>query len=623
MKDKAIEKKQKKEKQKAEKPKFGMWSNTAFMIRTAWQDQEKMVIVLCVVTALLAVANSLLQLYVTPVLLDNVESHAPLGTLLGTIALFTVGLLLCAATSAYLEENTMYGRIQVRLAIIRQMGIKSATTSFPNLYDDKFLKLRAKSSDATCGNSQATEAVWGTLSTLLQNVLGFILYLFLLFSLDWRMIVVILVTAVAGYIVTKYVSEYEYRHREEFGALEKQLFYIDRVAKDRTAAADIRIFHLLPWLKEVQDKALTAYQALSGKAQNTYIWASIADLVLAFLRNGIAYAYLLSLCLHSGMRVSAFLLYFSAIGGFATWITGILGNLNTLHKQSLDLSTVREFLTYPEPFSFTGASLIPKPDKAYTIELRDVTFRYPGTERNILEHVNLTLHPGEKLAVVGLNGAGKTTLVKLLCGFYDPTEGAVLLNGRDIREYNRQDYYSLFSAVFQDFDTLASTIAANIAQSEDAIDYDRVWHCVDQAGLRAKFESLPDGLETKMNRDVYEDAVALSGGETQRLVLARALYKNAPILMLDEPTAALDPISEAELYEKYSEITAGRSSVYISHRLASTRFCDRIVLIGDARILEEGTHEELLAKGGKYAELFMVQSHYYADSAANETEDAE
>ena len=607
MKDKTIEKKRKKDRSKAEKPKFGMWSNTVFMLRTAWQDQEKMVLVLCVATALLAVVNSLLQLYVTPVLLGNVESHTPIGTLLGTIAAFTAGLLLCAATSAYISENTMYGRIQVRLAIIRQMGIKSATTSFPNLYDEKFLKLRAKASAATSGNSEATEAVWATLSTLLQNVLGFILYLLLLFSLDWRMIAVILVTAIAGYIVTKYVSEYEYRHREEFGALEKQLFYIDRVAKDRTCAADIRIFHLLPWLKEVQDKAMTAYQALSGKAQNTYIWASIADLVLAFLRNGIAYAYLLSLCLDSGMRVSEFLLYFSAIGGFAAWITGILGNLNTLHKQSLDLSTVREYLTYPEPFSFTGEPLIPEPDKAYTIELRDVTFRYPGTERNILEHVSLTLHPGEKLAVVGLNGAGKTTLVKLLCGFYDPTEGAVLLNGRDIREYN----------------TLASTIAANIAQTEDNIDYDKVWHCVDEAGLRTKFESLPDGLETKMNRDVYEDAVALSGGETQRLVLARALYKDAPILMLDEPTAALDPISEAELYEKYSEITAGRSSLYISHRLASTRFCDRIVLIGDARILEEGTHETLLAKGGKYAELFTVQSHYYADSAANETEDAE
>ena len=211
------------------------------------------------------------------------------------------------------------------------------------------------------------------------------------------------------------------------------------------------------------------------------------------------------------------------------------------------------------------------------------------------------------------------------CGFYDPTDGAVLLNGRDIREYNRRSYYSLFSAVFQDFDTLATTIAANVAQSDDNIDYDKVWHCIDEAGLRGKIESLPEGLETKMNRDVYEDAVALSGGETQRLILARALYKDAPILMLDEPTAALDPISEAELYRKYSAITTGRSSIYISHRLASTRFCDRIILIGDAGILEEGTHDELLAAGGKYAELFSVQRQYYRDEKNEnaEGEDAE
>lgn len=612
-------------KEKPSKPKYGMWQNTLYMIGLAWHEKEKKVLLHCMLTALFAVINNLLQLYVTPVLLGKVESHAPVSQLLWTIAAFSVGLIICAAAAAYINEITMYGKIQVRLAIIRQIGMKSATTSYPNVYDEKFLKLRSKASVATSGNNQATEAVWGTLTSLLQNVLGFLLYLFLFFSLDWRMIVVILITAAAGYCTTKYVSGYAYRHREEFGQTEKELLYIENIAKDRTAAADIRIFHLYPWLREIQDKAMTAYLALHRKAQNVYIWAAVADLILTFLRNGIAYAYLIRLSLHEDLTAAQFLLYFSAVGGFAGWITGILGNMNTLHTQSLDISTVREYLAYPESFSFTGEKLLPAAGNAYTLEMRDVTFRYPGTEKNILEHVNLTLHPGEKLAVVGLNGAGKSTLVKLLCGFYDPTDGAVLLNGRDIREYNRRSYYSLFSAVFQDFDTLATTIAANVAQSDDNIDYDKVWHCIDEAGLRGKIESLPEGLETKMNRDVYEDAVALSGGETQRLILARALYKDAPILMLDEPTAALDPISEAELYRKYSAITTGRSSIYISHRLASTRFCDRIILIGDAGILEEGTHDELLAAGGKYAELFSVQRQYYRDEKNEnaEGEDAE
>jgi len=214
---------------------------------------------------------------------------------------------------------------------------------------------------------------------------------------------------------------------------------------------------------------------------------------------------------------------------------------------------------------------------------------------------------------VGLNGAGKTTLIKIMCGFYDPTEGEVLLNGKDIRAYNRRDYYSLLTAVFQQFVVLPESVAANVAESENDIDMERVKACIEKAGLKEKIESLPNGYESKLNREIYDDAVALSGGETQRLMLARALYKDVPFVMLDEPTAALDPIAEADLYKKYGDMTSGKSSVYISHRLASTRFCDRIILIDGGKIAEEGTHEELLDAGGKYAELFNVQSKYYSE----------
>ena len=193
----------------------------------------------------------------------------------------------------------------------------------------------------------------------------------------------------------------------------------------------------------------------------------------------------------------------------------------------------------------------------------------------------------------------------------------MLLDGKDIRNYNRTDYYTMFSAVFQDFSLLAGTIATNVAQNDVGIDMERVKECVEKAGLRTKIESLPDGYETYLNRSVYEGATLFSGGETQRLMLARALYKNAPFIILDEPTAALDPIAEMDMYQKYHQMTGGRSSIYISHRLASTRFCDRIVLIDKARICEEGTHQELLRLGGKYAELYSVQIKYYKEGDAD------
>ena len=230
-----------------------------------------------------------------------------------------------------------------------------------------------------------------------------------------------------------------------------------------------------------------------------------------------------------------------------------------------------------------------------------------------MKNLNLTLHPGEKLAVVGLNGAGKTTLVKLISGLLDPTEGRILLDGKDIQEFNRSEYYTLFSAVFQAFSLLAGTVAANVAQNEEKINLPLVKNCLEKAGLREKIEALPDAYETCLNRQVYEEALLLSSGETQRLMLARALYKDAPFIILDEPTAALDPIAESELYQKYHELTKNKSSIYISHRLASTRFCNRIVMIGDGGICEEGTHEELIRRGGKYAKLYEVQSKYYKE----------
>ena len=337
--------------------------------------------------------------------------------------------------------------------------------------------------------------------------------------------------------------------------------------------------------------------------------------MLTFLRNGLAYAYLVRQVLVGNLDIASFLLLFTAIDGFAAFVSGIAENLITLNRHSLNLSQVREFLEFPEPFRFENGEEIPK-SAEYTIELSHVSYRYPDAAEDTLHDISLCLRPGEKLAVVGLNGAGKTTLVKLLSGFLDPTEGTVTLNGTDIRKYNRKKYYDLFSAVFQEFNILGLSIAENIAQTTGTIDQEKLWKCVSDAGLSEKINSLPEKERSLLNRTVYPDAVEFSGGETQRLILARALYKDAPFVFLDEPTAALDPLAEEDIYRKYGEFTKGKSSLFISHRLASTRFCDRILMIADGKIAEEGTHEELIKKGGIYAELFEVQAKYYQKDAA-------
>ncbi len=597
---------------KSKKPKYNMFQNTCYFITLAWKEKEKKVPILCLLLAGFTVINNLLNLYIPPVILGVVEQRKSISRLLITILCFLAANMFCSAVLFYIHTNALFGRITVRTILARKLNKKAAVTSYPNVNSQECIRMSTKSHDCINGNSAAGEAIWNTLTWLLQNCAGFLIYVFLLSSVDLFMIAVILATTITGYFVSKYVNSYEYRHRDEIADYENRLYYIREQANNYSAAKDIRIFGIRSWLEELYEKAMNSYASFYHKAESVYMWARITDLLLAFLRNGIAYLYLISLVLKNGLTASEFLLYFTAVNGFTAWVTGMIDNLITLHRQSLDISIVREYLEYPEPFCFEeGEPLSCHKHKNCEIRFENVSFRYPEADHDTLSNINLTLHSGEKLAVVGLNGAGKTTFVKLLCGLLDPTEGRILLDGKDIREYNRRDYYCMFSAVFQNFSLLPASIAVNIAQSETEIDILKVKECAEKAGIYSKIESLPKKYETLLNREVFEDAIMLSGGETQRLMLARALYKDAPVIVLDEPTAALDSIAEADIYEKYSEMTKGKLSVYISHRLASTRFCDCIILIENAKIAETGTHKELLERGGRYSELFIVQSKYY------------
>ena len=597
------------------RPKYNAWQNTCFMIKTAWKH-EKQVPIVCVLLAILFVGSQLTELYIAPTIIAAVEQKVPLASLIAIIGAFVLLLAVIGGVQSYLGANTMYPRVTLRLAIISMLNKKSCETSLINKYDETFQKLGGKTDESVNCNNGAAEAIWNTLTIVLRNILGIGAYVSILLSVHPVILLVILATSLIGFFVNRYCNSYGYRHREELGDIERKLWYIQGREGDHYAAKDIRIFGLGNWLDELYGNALDAFRAFQLRAQKVYLLSNLANLLLTFFKNGFAYAFLIMQVLQDGLTASQFLLYFTAVSGASWWIGDLLGTLTTLHTQSLDLSTVREFLEYPEPYTFAGGKPIENIKTPSEIRLENVTFRYPGSDKNVLQNLNLTLHTGEKLAIVGLNGAGKTTLILLLCGLLDPTEGRVTYDGTDIRELDRKQYYKLFSAVFQRFTVLAATVAQNVAQCKDGIDRERVKACIAQAGLTSKIESLHDSYDAFLNREVYEEATELSGGETQRLMLARALYKNAPILILDEPTAALDPIAESEIYEAYNEMTEGKSAVFISHRLASTRFCDRIVLLENGAVAESGTHRELMDQKGRYAELFAVQSKYYGEEEA-------
>ena len=594
------------------KPKYSTAQCIGYMLHTAWKTRKRVPFV-CLILAVLQTGQSLLQLFLAPEVLRRVEQTAPLRELLFAVGLFTLALLLLTGLIHYVSDNAMYPRIDVRMQVLEAVSHKASVTSYPNAIDAAALKLQKKSADTMDGNYGAVEHIWSTLTDLIKDLLGFAIYLLLLRNLEWQLLLVVIVTAVGGFFSSRWIRRWIDRNRKEMGGHHMKLTYIMDRAESVTLGKDVRIFSLREWMNDIYASAFRLYEGFLNRMGMAVFLGDAAGAVFSVARNGIAYFVLIRMALDGELSAAQFLLYFTAVTGFTAWITGILSQCADLHKECLELSCVLEYLNWPEPFRFEGGIPIPKAKDGCELRLEHVSFRYPDAKEDTIHDLSLTIHPGEKLAIVGLNGAGKTTLVKLLSGFFDPTEGRVLFNGVDVREFNRQEYYQQFSAVFQEYSELDITVAENVAQAVEGIDRERVADCLEKAGLAVAVAELPMGLDTHVGRQVYLDGVLFSGGQTQRLMLARALYKNGVVLVLDEPTAALDPIAENDMYQKYNDISAGRTSVYISHRLASTRVCDRIIFLENGQITEEGTHEALLNLGGSYARLFEVQSRYYRE----------
>lgn len=309
--------------------------------------------------------------------------------------------------------------------------------------------------------------------------------------------------------------------------------------------------------------------------------------------------------------IGNFILYKATIGKLIDSISGIASNIGRLRFNNRYLIQLYKYLDLPDEMYHGTLAVEKRDDIDYEIEFRNVSFKYPKTDFYALKNVNMKFHIGDKLAIVGENGSGKTTFIKLLCRLYDPTEGTVLLNGIDISRYRYEEYLKLFSVVFQDYKLFSFPISANVSCVHD-YDSDKVRDCLIRAGLSEKLKGLKDGIETALHRDYENDGIDISGGEEQKLALARALYKDAPFVVLDEPTAALDPIGEAEVYANFNKLVANKTSVFISHRLSSCRFCDDIVVFDHGVMIQRGSHDTLISdENGKYHKLWHAQAQYY------------
>ena len=454
---------------------------------------------------------------------------------------------------------------------------------------------------------------------LIKNVLCYLLFGSVVSLVHPLLVPILTVAPIVNWMCVRAYNKWEYANRDKWTDTSRKLWYVQTKPADFAAGKDIRIYGMTDWFTDMFQSLNREYAVWDRQRVGRKFLSGIANLVMILIRDGAAYALLIAMTLRGEITVDEFVLYFAAISSFAGFIGRILGSWNHLHSTSLSLCDLREFLNLPE-YDGTGEEQITEHLKhAPEITFDHVSFRYDGAETDTLHEISFTVKAGERIALVGLNGAGKTTVVKLLCGLYTPTSGEIRLNGIPLSKFLRKDYYKLFSPVFQNIKTsyfsLGETVSGVVGNHYDR---ERAEFCMRRAGLGEKLDSLSMGLDTKLDKQVNENAIELSGGELQKMMLARALYKDAPMLVLDEPTAALDPIAENEIYQQYQSMASGKSAVFISHRLASTRFCDRILYLENGRIAEEGTHDVLMSKKGRYAELFDIQSCWYRDDFGKE-----
>lgn len=462
------------------------------------------------------------------------------------------------------------------------------------------------------GNSTGIEAFLKQVPALIKNVLGLAIYSFAAGSTNFLILIYMLCsTAFAAYMNWR-ASRWDYAHKDEKAHISEKNKYLLDESLDSKNLKDIKLYGMKKWLMDAFEDLTRAYGNINRRIRMKYFKAKAADRVLACVRDVIVYVYLIYEMINGRMEVDKFILMLGVIAGFGTWMNGIVEAARELWRNSVIMGEYREFMEYGVDENKDNLEKVPNPGCPHEIRLEHVSYTYPGAEKPSIKDVSLTIGRGEKLALVGINGAGKSTLVKLIAGLYHPTSGTITIDGVDISKLPRDEYYKELAVVFQEVFAFAFPLDSNITgQEEKLIDHERLESCLKQADIWEKVQSLPHVTHTMLMKDIDQNGVVLSGGEMQRLMLARALYKGAPVIILDEPTSALDPIAESNMYEKYYSLTKDKTSVFISHRLSSTRFCDRIVFMEGGEIVEEGSHDSLMRLNGRYAEMYNIQAHYY------------
>lgn len=583
-----------------------MISNIKYMI-TNWIAWDKKSLVYFFIRVPALVLQPIVTAYIPKAMIDCINEGVTVSRLILVVALLSLLVALTTWLGPFMQELLVGSARIIRMRYAVMAFRKNLSTDYTNIesLDGREKNKRAMEFYRSYYSSSAD--FLDTCNQFIVCIVGVITSLTLIYKINIGMILIILATCVGEFFLLRYLNKKEKGVKDQRSNIFVKFDYYYELSKDLTAAKDIRLYGFTEYFLFAVAKLISGLEDITSKYMGQSVRVGGTRALLNLARELVAYVYLTYLVVQNRLSVSDFIFYFGIITGFSNWITNAVFLYSNIERCCNDCAAFREFAESKEDDKN-------KPNVDFkeidSIEFKNVSFAYPSAEKSTIKTMSFKVNQGENIAIVGENGAGKTTAIKLLCGLYYPTEGDILINGKSSRDFSKESYFDLFSAVFQDHHFLPLTVAENICATAD-YDQDKLYSALQRAGIADKINSLEKKENTFMVKDVYRDAADFSGGEKQKLLLAKAIYKNAPILILDEPTAALDPIAENELYLKYNEMTDNKISFFISHRLSSTRFCDRILFISDGRITESGTHDELMALKGSYYRMYQVQSYYY------------
>lgn len=595
------------------KKKGTLLSNLKYIMGYAW-SQDKVLFAQCGVYTILASIAPFIGIFLPKFLIDELLGQRRIEIILMTLIGFFLLSSVVNYSIAWLRCAYSPRVTKIRTDYITMISDKIMKMDFKNTEDPEVLNKIKSVMNAVMSNNTGVEGVYHTLLGLFGRLTAFVGYISIVLFLSPWILLFLIINVLISYALTMRVKKYEYSQKEKAADKDRRTFYVFDTMYDFAYGKDIRIYDLKNILIDKFKKFRGERIDISNDVQEKQLKVKIVDVILLVIRECVVYGYLIYNVLFTGMGIGDFTMYFSTINGFGDWMKGILDDLAYIKAQNMYLDDMREFLEIKsEDKAKTRGIPI---DSSYEIEFKNVSFKYPKTDKYIYKNLSLKIKKGQRLAIVGINGAGKTTFVKLLCRLYEPTSGEILINGVNIKDFSKEEYYKILSVVFQDIKTFAFTVAENVSlENLEDVDREKVLQCIEKAGVGDKINSLQKGIDTSLLKILDGEGVELSGGENQKLALARALYKNGKIVILDEPTSALDAVAEYNIYKGFDELIGDKTAIYISHRLASTKFCDVIAFFENGEIVEYGTHEELLKKNGKYSDMFNIQAQYYKEES--------